>query len=63
MTREDEARRALRRLDEQSEKILGAGTPGAEDDDKIDILGKRIARVVSYGLAAFLIYWLWRSYF
>jgi hypothetical protein len=62
MSREDEARRALERLDEQSEKILGAGNgapPAAEDN--IERLGRRIARIISAALAAFLIYWLWRQ--
>jgi hypothetical protein len=62
VSREDEARRSLQRLDEQSEKILGAGgsTPAAEEDG-IERLGRRIARIVGAALAALLIYWLWRQ--
>jgi hypothetical protein len=61
MNREDEAKRALERLDEQSEKILGAGKGEAPEEDHIERLGRRIARVLSYALGAFLIYWLWRQ--
>ena len=61
MSREDEARRALKRLDEQSEKLLGTAPADPPTDDRIEILGKRIARVIAYGLAAWLIYALWRS--
>jgi hypothetical protein len=41
--REDEARAALKRLDQQSEKILtGWQADQAPEDDKIEILGKRM---------------------
>jgi hypothetical protein len=62
VNREDEAKRSLERLDEQSEKILGAGTgPPREAEDNIERLGRRIARIISAALAAFLVYWLWRT--
>jgi hypothetical protein len=62
MSREDEARRDLERLTQQSEKILGAGEPARlESEDSIERLGRRIARIVSAALAAFLIYWLWKQ--
>jgi hypothetical protein len=61
--REDEARAALKRLDQQSEKILtGWQADQAPEDDKIEILGKRIARILSVILAIGLIIYLWRSY-
>lgn len=63
MTDEEESRRIIRRLEEQSEKILGAPAAGAVPDDKIEALGKRIARIVAYALAAWLIYTLWQTYF
>jgi len=61
--REEEARAALRRLDQQSEKII-TGSPAHEppEDDKIEILGKRIARILSVILAVGLIIYLWRTY-
>jgi hypothetical protein len=62
MSQEDEARRALKRLEEQSEKVLGAAPDQSPSDDKIEVLGKRIARIIAYALAAFLIYWLWKAY-
>ena len=61
--REEEARGALKRLDQQSEKILtGSQGPDAPENDKIEILGKRIARILSVILAAALILYLWRTY-
>jgi hypothetical protein len=61
--REDEARAALKRLEQQSEKILtGFPSEEAPEDDKIEILGKRIARILSVILAVGLIIYLWRTY-
>lgn len=60
--REEEARNALKRLDQQSEKLLGAPPPHEDTDDKIEILGKRIARVLSMIIMAVLIIYLWRTY-
>jgi hypothetical protein len=61
--REEEARAALRRLDQQSEKIItGAQSEDLPTDDKIEILGKRIARILSVILAVGLIIYLWRTY-
>jgi hypothetical protein len=61
MSDEEEARRTLKRLEEQSEKLLGAPAADGPGGDRIEILGKRIARVIAYGLAAWLIYALWSS--
>jgi hypothetical protein len=61
--REDEARAALKRLEQQSEKILtGFPTQQAPEDDKIEILGQRNARILSVILAVGLIIYLWRTY-
>ena len=61
---EEEARAALKRLDQQSEKIITGSHPDtAPEDDKIEILGKRIARIISVVLAVALIIYLWRTYF
>ena len=61
--REEEARAGLRRLDQQSEKILtGSQDQERPEDDRIEILGKRIARILSVILAAGLILYLWRNY-
>jgi hypothetical protein len=62
--REEEARAALKRLDQQSEKIITGSHPDeAPEDDRIEILGKRIARIISVILALGLIVYLWRTYF
>lgn len=62
--REAEARASLDRLHQQSEKILGAEPPRQDEpDDKIEILGKRIARVLSMIIMIGLILYLWRTYF
>lgn len=61
--REEEARAALNRLDQQSEKIItGAHPHEPPENDKIEILGKRIARILSVLLAIGLIIYLWRTY-
>ena len=61
--REKEARAALKRIEEQSEKILtGSHSSDAPEDDKIEILGKRIARILSVILMVGLIVYLWRTY-
>jgi hypothetical protein len=59
----EEADRTLRRLDEQAEKILGHRAADPEAEDRIEILGKRIGRVLSIILAVVLIIYLWRTYF
>ena len=60
--REEEARATLRRLDQQSEKILGAQQIEEAENDRIEILGKRIARVVSTIVRVVLVVYLWRTY-
>jgi hypothetical protein len=62
-SREEEARAALKRLDQQSEKIITGSHPhDPPEDDKIEILGKRIARILSVILAVGLVIYLWRTY-
>jgi hypothetical protein len=60
--REEEARAALRRLDQQSERILGAPPVEGPENDPIEILGKRIARVLSVIILVGLLVYLWRTY-
>jgi hypothetical protein len=61
--REEEARATLKRLDQQSEKIITGSHPHEpSQDDKIEILGKRIARILSVILAIGLVIYLWRTY-
>ncbi len=60
--REEEARRALKRLDEQSEKLLGAAPSEDHESDRIEILGKRIARILAIVIVVGLIIYLWRTY-
>ncbi|MGE3876019.1 MAG: hypothetical protein AB7F74_23945 [Parvibaculaceae bacterium] len=62
-SREEEARAALERLDQQSEKIITGSHPHEpSQDDRIEILGKRIARMLSVILAIGLVIYLWRTY-
>lgn len=65
--RNDEAVRKaqadLKRLGEQSEKILGTGTVADDEpEDRIEMWGKRIGRSVAYVLGAYLIYYFLRRY-
>ena len=60
--REEEARAMLKRLDQQSEKILGAQPIEQAENDKIEILGKRIARAISTIVLVVLVVYLWRTY-
>jgi small-conductance mechanosensitive channel len=60
--REEEARAALKRLDQQSEKILGAQPIEEPANDRIEILGKRIARILSMIILVGLVVYLWRTY-
>ncbi|MEO1161047.1 MAG: hypothetical protein AAFW74_11425 [Pseudomonadota bacterium] len=53
----------LKRLGEQSEKLLGTGTVSDEEpEDNIEVWGKRIGRTVAYMLGAYLIYYFLRRY-
>jgi hypothetical protein len=60
---EEEARRDLERLEREREKLFH-GTPSAanDDDDPIEILGKRIARILGPAIAAGLLLYLLMSY-
>jgi len=58
-----QAQADLKRLGEQSEKILGTGTVSdQEPEDHIELWGKRIGRTVAYMLGAYLIYYFLRRY-
>ncbi len=66
---EEEAARAKRdlvRLDQQSEKMLGAGylskTNQDDDDDRIEIWGRRIGRGLGICFAIFLLAHLLTKY-
>lgn len=58
-----QAQADLKRLGEQSEKILGTGTVfDQEPEDRIELWGKRIGRTAAYVLGAYLIYYFLRRY-
>ena len=54
----------LKRLGEQSEKLLGARQTHDEDDtnDPVVIWGKRLGRIVAYALGIYLVYWFLTRY-
>ena len=62
MNREEEARRALNNINTESEKLMGGQLPDQPTDDPVEILGKRIARTISFFLAAGLLFYLWLTY-
>ncbi len=58
------AKAALKRVEQESEKLLGAGatqTP-SDEDDPIVILGKRIGRGIGYFFVAILLWHLTTTY-
>ena len=58
-----QAKADLKRLGEQSEKILGTGTESDQQpEDNIEMWGKRIGRTAAYLLGAYLIYYFLRRY-
>ena len=59
------AKAALKRVEEQSEKLFGAGPTQMDQKkaDKIDLLGKRIGRGIGYALVIFLLWHLTTTYF
>jgi hypothetical protein len=62
MSREDEARRDLARMERERENLFH-GTPAANDDnDPIEILGRRIARVLGPLIAVGLVVYLIATY-
>jgi len=66
--RDDQTSRAksiLKRVEQESEKFLGAGTTGSEGDknDAIDLWGKRIGRGIGYVIVLILLWQLTTTYF
>ncbi len=63
MSREDEARRDLARLEREREKLFHAGSAADDDaNDPIVKLGKRIARVLGPLIAIGLILYIFATY-
>lgn len=60
-----QAKADLKHMNEQSEKILGASSAdsGPDENDPIEVLGKRIGRGIGYVIVIFLIYHLATTYF
>jgi len=59
------AKEALTRVEQQSEKILGAGSSRSDgnENDPIDYWGKRIGRAIGYIIVIILIWQLSTTYF
>ena len=63
MTPEDRAKRDLERLEAEREKLLHGGPPApGGEDDPMEILGRRIARILGPLLAAGLLLYLLMTY-
>ena len=64
MSREDDAKRDLARLEAEREKLLhpSSPAPSADDNDPMEILGKRIARILGPIIAAGLLLYLLATY-
>lgn len=63
MTPEEQARRDLARLEAEREKLFH-GTPSAanDDDDPMEVLGRRIARILGPLMAGLLLIYLLITY-
>ncbi len=61
MSREDEARRALERMESEAEKLFSS-PPQPPPEDPIEVLGRRIGRILGYVLAVALIVYLYATY-
>lgn len=60
---QDESKAILRRLEGQSEKILGAAPENnAHRDDPAERWGKRLGLIIGYGLALYLLWHLFGTY-
>ena len=60
---EEKARRDLARLEAEREKLFhGTPTAANDDDDPMEVLGKRIARVLGPLIAAGLLLYLLMTY-
>ncbi len=61
--REEQAKRDLARLEAEREKLFHpSASPAADDDDPMEILGKRIARILGPLIAAGLLLYLLVTY-
>jgi hypothetical protein len=59
-----EAKANLDRIEAQSEKLLGTvASKDSEEKDWPERWGKRLGLVLGYGLAIYLLWYLFRSYF
>ncbi len=64
MSREEDAKRDLARLEAEREKLFhpSSPAPSSGDDDPMEVLGKRIARVLGPLVAAGLLLYLLATY-
>lgn len=59
---EQKARRDLERIEAEREKLFHGTPSAANDDDPMEVLGKRIARILGPLLAAGLLLYLLLTY-
>ncbi len=63
MSPEEQARRDLARLEAEREKLFhGTPTAANDDNDPIEILGRRIARILGPVMAGVLLFYLLFTY-
>ena len=63
MSREDDARRDLERLEREREKLLHGSAPSPDDEnDPIERLGRRIAGILGPLIAVALVIYLFATY-
>jgi hypothetical protein len=63
VSREEEGRRNLERIEREREKMFHATpTPANDDNDPVVMLGKRIARLLGPAIAIGLVIYLFATY-
>ena len=62
MSREDDAKRDLARIEREREKLLFDSGTSDDDNDPVVKLGKRIARALGFLLAIALLVYLFATY-
>jgi hypothetical protein len=62
MTDDPDPLRNLRRMENESERLIGGQHSDIKPEDRIELLGRRIGRILSVALATALLVYLFATY-